>query len=109
MKSFQSAIVIPCYNEANRLNVGAFDRFMALHPDNTFVFVNDGSTDQTFEVLERLRENHPSCVVLNIKQNGGKAEAVRSGLMYALDHLTASVVGFWDADLATHWLPCSTC
>jgi dolichyl-phosphate beta-glucosyltransferase len=98
-----STIVVPCYNEANRLNVTAFRSFIESSPEIKFVFVNDGSTDATLDVLQSLRDNAGiSATILNLPVNGGKAEAVRQGLVYALDQSPeSSVVGFWDADLST--------
>ena len=86
----QVTVVIPCYNEAKRLDVAAFRDFSRA----SFLFVNDGSTDGTLELLRSANFD-----VLNLERNSGKAEAVRQGLMKAME--TADIVGFWDADLAT--------
>jgi dolichyl-phosphate beta-glucosyltransferase len=96
------AIVVPCYNEEQRLNPFAFRRFLADSPRCRFVFVNDGSRDGTLMVLHRLQSAcNPGLVeVLDLPQNGGKAEAVRQGMRHALDR-GAELIGFWDADLAT--------
>lgn len=93
-------IVVPCYNEAKRLPVPRFQEF--LNQSNiTFIFVDDGSRDQTPQVLESLRSSHPDRVsVLSLKINQGKAEAVRQGIDFALQH-HAEYTGYWDADLAT--------
>jgi glycosyltransferase involved in cell wall biosynthesis len=96
-----TVIVIPCYNEARRLRVADFVAYAASCPDVSFLFVDDGSRDQTWEVLENLRKQAgPSVHVLRKMPNGGKAEAVRDGMNHALDHLDPGIVGFWDADLA---------
>ena len=65
------------------------------------MFVDDGSTDDTPLVLERLRQRHPRQVcTLRLSTNVGKAEAVRRGMRVALRRQPA-MVGYWDADLAT--------
>jgi glycosyltransferase involved in cell wall biosynthesis len=97
-----TVIVIPCYNEARRLRVAEFVAYAAEFPDTTLLFVDDGSRDNTWEVLENLRKAAgPSVHLLRKMPNGGKAEAVRAGMNHALDQLAPEIVGFWDADLAT--------
>jgi dolichyl-phosphate beta-glucosyltransferase len=94
-------IVVPCYNEAARLSVEEFVVFARASSDIHLLFVNDGSQDSTAEVLERIRSACPERVeVLSELQNRGKGEAVRLGLLKALQELPRQV-GFWDADLAT--------
>ncbi len=96
------AIVVPCYNEEQRLNPFAFHRFLADSPRCRIVFVNDGSRDDTLMVLQRVQAAcEPGLVeVVDLPQNGGKAEAVRQGMQHAL-RTGADLIGFWDADLAT--------
>ncbi|HYU25066.1 MAG TPA: glycosyltransferase, partial [Thermoanaerobaculia bacterium] len=95
------ALVIPCYNEEHRLPVDELRRFSVSGVDLELVLVNDGSGDGTLRLLESLHEENPSrFTVLNLAQNSGKAEAVRRGILAALDR-KPDYVGFWDADLAT--------
>jgi glycosyltransferase involved in cell wall biosynthesis len=93
-------VVIPCFNEAQRLNVRAFVE-QALRDDCALLFVNDGSTDGTGDVLDDLCAVNPENLsVLHLPQNCGKAEAVRRGLLSAFER-HPQYVGYWDADLAT--------
>jgi dolichyl-phosphate beta-glucosyltransferase len=95
-------VVVPCYNEAARLQPLLFSEFLAEDQQVDFLFVNDGSTDATLNVLETLRKKHPDHIrVLDKQPNGGKAEAVRSGMLAAIALDGVAVTGFWDADLAT--------
>jgi dolichyl-phosphate beta-glucosyltransferase len=90
-------IVVPCYNEEHRLPVDVFRSF----PGAEFLFVNDGSRDRTLQVIESLRDSDPSRFsVLNLEENSGKAEAVRRGILAAMER-KPDLTGFWDADLAT--------
>jgi dolichyl-phosphate beta-glucosyltransferase len=95
------ALVVPCYNEAARLDPDAFVHFITTHPGVRLVMVDDGSVDGTGEVLERIRAAAPDAVTtIRHAPNRGKAESVRAGILAAIaEH--AAVVGFFDADLAT--------
>ncbi len=93
-------MVVPVYNEANRLDGAAFLAHLAADASVRFLFVNDGSTDGTADVLEQLRSAAPTRVgILTLAPNGGKAEAVRRGLARAFED-GAEIAGFLDADLA---------
>lgn len=99
--SVRTIIVVPCYNESQRLDGDAFVAFAEKNDGISFLFVNDGSRDNTLEVLNALSQRHPRMLVLDLEQNGGKAEAVRRGMLHAATELQADFIGFWDADLAT--------
>ncbi len=92
-------VVVPCYNEAKRLQPSAFLEFLCT-PVHVH-FVNDGSSDATAAVLATLCEGSQGQFSFeNLEHNLGKAEAVRHGLLHALNQGAVSV-GFLDADLST--------
>jgi dolichyl-phosphate beta-glucosyltransferase len=94
-------LVVPCYNEAARLAPQPFLDALTGEGGVHLLFVDDGSTDRTAEVLERLASAAGDRVaVLRLKQNAGKGAAVRAGMLAALES-QPEYVGFWDADLAT--------
>jgi glycosyltransferase involved in cell wall biosynthesis len=100
MQNMAVVIVVPCYNEAARLQVAAFERFLDTTPAD-FIFVNDGSRDNTLEILKRVQAGrHDRVHILSLDSNRGKAEAVRRGMQQGLAS-GADYAGFWDADLAT--------
>jgi dolichyl-phosphate beta-glucosyltransferase len=98
-------IVIPCYNEVLRFPNKDFIDFLKKTSNQIFFcFVNDGSIDTTFEMLEKLQVLYSERIeILNLKQNVGKAEAVRSGINYMYNHqkIKGEYFAFLDADLAT--------
>ena len=97
----RARIIIPCYNEAQRLDGSRFKGFTCPSHEIAFLFVNDGSTDATRPLLESLKNSEASrFAILDLAENMGKAEAVRQGLLAAIKS-QPDYVGFWDADLAT--------
>jgi glycosyltransferase involved in cell wall biosynthesis len=97
----RTRIVVPCYNEAARLDVAAFDTFLAATTDIGFVFVNDGSKDDTLAVLRGISARwSPRVDIVDQQPNAGKGEAVRVGMLAAFGS-GAQYAGYIDADLAT--------
>lgn len=97
----KTRIIVPCYNEATRLVPEAFLGTLKNDRDLSFLFVNDGSTDGTLQVLAALKEKNPGQVeIMTLAENSGKAEAVRQGMLASLRGAFA-YIGYWDADLAT--------
>jgi dolichyl-phosphate beta-glucosyltransferase len=104
MSDFQLAanlpfVVVPCFNEEKRLNTDAFIQFARTKQIN-LVFVNDGSSDGTLEILRMIQESSLFVIVETLTSNVGKGEAVRHGLNVAVSR-GAEIVGYFDADLAT--------
>lgn len=99
MNRYQAVIVVPCYNEAERLPVQVFSVYAATHPEIGFCFVDDGSTDATQEILIHLCTAGPNLRWIALPENQGKAAAVRAGVKAC--SLDAGFIGFWDADLST--------
>jgi glycosyltransferase involved in cell wall biosynthesis len=92
-------VVIPCYNEATRLR-GDMVRELADTAACDVLLVDDGSTDGTLALLHDLAATDGRISVHGLPRNAGKAEAVRQGLLTALER-HPSHVGFADADFAT--------
>ncbi len=95
---FLLSVVVPAFNEQEGLpecHSRLCKVLDALGVSAEIVFVNDGSTDNTLEVLYRLRERDPRVAVVELSRNFGKEIALSAGLDYALG---AAVVVI-DADL----------
>lgn len=94
-------IVVPCFNEAGRLDVARLAEFARTSSDTGLLFVDDGSHDRTADVLAELVREVPHRIrAIRLAANQGKAGAVRAGILVALSG-ELTYVGFWDADLAT--------
>ncbi len=107
MDKFQLAIVVPCYNEYDRLPISAFEIFLKNTPDVSICFVNDCSTDNTLERLHSLQQLFPKrIIVLSHQQNEGKAASVRTGILYCHQNCKADYFSYLDADLATSLEEC---
>lgn len=97
----KTVIIIPCYNEAERLPLDEFKKGFVLNPDVLFLFANDGSTDNTIEILNHLALEFGNVNLLDIQPNTGKANAVRYAIQHALENYSFDYIGYFDADLAT--------
>jgi glycosyltransferase involved in cell wall biosynthesis len=95
-------LVVPCYNESERLNLAAFKAFSAL--GHSICFADDGSVDGTADVLRKAFYGNTHIDIFRADVNQGKAAIIRSAV---LDRLRRGLppdiewVGYWDADLAT--------
>ena len=100
-------IVVPCYNEEEVLHIAAdalrevLDDLIAkgkIAADSFILFVNDGSKDRTWELIEEEHKNHPvQCCGVKLAGNVGHQYALTAGLITAMDmcDVTVSI----DADL----------
>jgi dolichyl-phosphate beta-glucosyltransferase len=96
-----ATLVVPCYDEEQRLDGAALLAMVEGRPGLKLLLVDDGSRDGTRRVLEALAARRPERIgVLPLDVNGGKAEAVRRGMGQALA-AGAAVTGYFDADLST--------
>lgn len=97
----RTIIVVPCFNEARRLDLPRFEVCLEREPGVEIIFVDDGSRDATLDLLRSFEATHPRRVsVLDLQPNRGKAAAVRDGMRAAFE-AQPDFVGYWDADLAT--------
>ena len=95
-------IVIPCYNEAERLSEKFFMNFLETNESVSLCFVNDGSQDDTLIILRRIQTTYATRIfVIDQKRNVGKAESVRKGILEMLSQGEYNFVGYFDADLST--------
>lgn len=93
------SVVVPMFREATRIGT-TFEALAGspLHvPETEFVFVDDGSTDGTGDLVEQLIADHGiNATLIRLDSNQGKGAAVRAGMLAA----KGDVVAFVDADLS---------
>ncbi|HPP87657.1 MAG TPA: glycosyltransferase family 2 protein [bacterium] len=100
----QISIVIPVYNETQRIDNSLFelkDYFSNFKYDYEIIFVDDGSSDNTAEKLEKFINNNllKKFKLLKLPKNCGKGAAVKHGMLNAMDN--SDLYFFMDADLST--------
>jgi glycosyltransferase involved in cell wall biosynthesis len=93
------SLIIPVYNEEENLPILYDSLQQALSPlQNTWevIFVDDGSRDTSFEVLQLLVEKDPEHVrVLSFRRNFGQTAAITAGI----DHACGEIIVLLDADM----------
>lgn len=105
--SFELVIVIPCYNEENRLPISQFKDFLTAQKNVLLCFVNDGSTDQTDAVVNQLKRDFNQYIhLLSLPKNVGKAGAVKEGMNVCNQNFDYQKIAYLDADLATSLEEC---
>ena len=97
MLSMRLSVVVPAYNEEERLEPMLRAYASALGEDAEVIVVVNGSTDDTAGVAHRVAADHATVMVIEIREKVGKGGAVRAGLARA----GGLYVGFADADMAT--------
>jgi len=93
-------IIVPVYNEEDNLaRVGEeLSAYLGrTQTDATVLFVNDGSTDRSGELIEALCAANPRFRFLHLQRNEGLSTALKAGL----DHVVAPYAGYIDSDLQT--------
>lgn len=91
------SIVVPCYNESKDIakNSEIIKKHLeTIKQDYELILVNDGSKDNTKEVIEAI----PGVKALSYEPNRGKGGAVK----YGIENATGDYVLFMDADLSTN-------
>ncbi len=77
------SIVVPCYNEENVIEI--FLQHIepildSLDKSYEIIFINDGSTDNTFNVMLNAKKKHKNIRIINLSRNFGKEAALTAGL-----------------------------
>jgi biofilm PGA synthesis N-glycosyltransferase PgaC len=87
------SILVPCYNEADNAEETLTVAAASDYPDFEIVAINDGSRDNTAEVLNRLVAQIPCLRVVHLAVNQGKATALNTGALLARHELLVCIDG----------------
>lgn len=99
------SVLIPCYNEGDNAEETLSNALAMDFPEFEVIAINDGSRDNTGEVLDRLAQRYPRLRVVHLAQNQGKAMALQAGALVARHDILIGIDG--DALLdrhAAHWM-----
>lgn len=99
------SILLPCYNEGDLAEETIGHLFEQTYPNFEVIAINDGSSDNTKEVLDELDKKYPKLRVIHLESNQGKAMAMNMGAMMSEHEYLVGIDG--DAVLephAVHWL-----
>ena len=89
------SVVVPVFNEVSTVEKASWCDWPSIPVDKEIIAVDDGSTDGTGALLDRLLQRGRIDLLLKHESNRGKGAAVRN----AFEHATGSVVVIQDADL----------
>ena len=93
------SIMIPCYNEADNLDDAIPHLLKLTYPKYELIFINDGSKDNTGEIIDRWAKQDSRIVAIH-QENSGKASALNHGLLIAKGKYVGCIDG--DAVLDYH-------
>ena len=99
------SILIPCHNEADNIRETLHFCLNQDYPNFDIIAINDGSRDNTLEILEELSQRHPELRVINLATNQGKAVGLRTAALLTPSEFLVCIDG--DALLspdATRWI-----
>ena len=95
-----TGIIIPFYNEEQRLNKSVLQKFVHQDHEYHLCLVNNGSKDKTIKFLKEIQSiNDYKVSIVDLKRKTSKAGAVRAGVRYLENYEDMDYVGFVDAAL----------
>jgi len=100
MIDFKMTVIVPVYNESDsieRIAKTFKDYFSKSNTKSKILFIDDGSTDDSFSKIEYICQNNDAFEYLKFKENCGLSSAIKAGI----DYINTPLIGYIDADLQT--------
>ena len=94
------SVLIPCYNEGDNAEETLNQALALDYPDFEVIAINDGSRDNTGNVLDRIAAQNPRLRVVHLARNQGKAMGLQAGALVAKNEILIGIDG--DALLDRH-------
>ena len=99
------SILIPCYNEGQNAIETITYALNVQYPEFEVIAVNDGSKDDTLEILLSLAQNNPKLKVVNLAENQGKALGLQAGALVSKYEYLVGIDGDALIDpFCLHWI-----
>jgi glycosyltransferase involved in cell wall biosynthesis len=96
MDEFELSVVIPVYNEEENVRIlyeELKEVLSKVGKSYEIIFVDDGSTDRTFQILKELNEKDKTVKVIRFRRNFGQSAALKAGFDYAKGKIVVSMDG----------------
>lgn len=100
MTDYKMTVIVPVYNESDsieRIAKTFKDYFSKSSTKSKVLFIDDGSTDDSFNKIEYICHNDDAFDYLKFKENCGLSSAIKAGI----DYISTPLLGYIDADLQT--------
>ncbi|MDD5052215.1 MAG: poly-beta-1,6-N-acetyl-D-glucosamine synthase [Sulfuricurvum sp.] len=99
------SIIVPCYNEGQNVRETIHHALSVNYPEFEVIAVNDGSKDDTLEILVSLANDNPKLKVVNLAENQGKALGLQAGALLAKYEYLIGIDGDALIDpYCVHWM-----
>ena len=98
--TYQFTIIVPVYNEADnlpRVESELLNYLKIATVTTTVLFINDGSNDNSQNLIETICKRNAAFEYISFKENKGLSAAIKAGF----DHADTNLVGYMDSDLQT--------
>ena len=89
------SIVVPTYNEEKNVSILYENLMDVLERNYEIIFVDDGSTDNTFNELQKLHEKNKKVKIIKFRKNFGQSATLKAGF----DYSKGDIIITMDADL----------